>query len=119
MIYTYMLFGEQGGNRHKNKKVSSYFPVHYYLFKVQRQKAGVLQKKKHISQPLSFIQSKYRTGFDLDGYFSSSFFFGVAGGFVSGFPPVFLMVAERVRVAMADGRGRGRSPVGLGWTMGI
>ncbi len=36
-----------------------------------------------------------------------------------GFPPVFLMVAERVRVAMADGRGRGRSPVGLGWTMGI
>ncbi len=47
MIYTYMLFGEQGGSRHKTKKVSSYFPVHYYLFKVQRQKAGVLQKKTY------------------------------------------------------------------------
>ncbi len=49
-------------------------------------------------------------------YFSSSSFFGVVDGswVVSGFPPGFLKVAERVRVAMAEARGMGRSQVGLG-----
>ena len=49
-------------------------------------------------------------------YFFSSSFFGVVGGswVVLDFPPVFLKVAERVRVARAEARGTGRSPVGLG-----
>ncbi len=68
---------------------------------------------------LFVYSSNYRTGFDLVGYFSSSFFFGAAGGLVSGFPPRFLKVAERVRVATADDRGRGRIPVGLGCATGI
>ncbi len=50
------------------------------------------------------------------GYFFSSSFFGVVdeSWVVLDFPPGFLKVAERVRVARAEARGTGRSPVGLG-----
>ena len=59
----------------------------------------------------------YRTGFDR--LFVFLFLLRGRWGISVGFPPRFLKVAARVKVATADDKGRGRIPVGLGCAMGI